>query len=290
MKHGHYRPMGTHHLKGGVDKDGNVTAWHNHFATPGKGKSPALAAAFTPTEFPARYVPNCRYDQTVIDSGVPTGWMRAPMSNGISFVTQSFIDELAHAAGKDPLEVRLKMLEGKAPTPGFDAKRAAGVLKVAAEKAGWGRKVPERHGLGIAFHYAHAGYFAEVVEVKVDADGTVKPIKVWAACDVGRQIVNPMGADNQVQGSVLEGLSHALYQRITLKDGAVEQSNFGDHPILRMAESCPVEVHYVLTDNDPTGLGEPALPPAIPALTNAIFAATGKRIRSLPIDKAMLRA
>jgi isoquinoline 1-oxidoreductase beta subunit len=221
---------------------------------------------------------------------VPTGFMRAPISNGVAFVNQCFIDELAHAAGKDQVEFRLKMLEGKDATPGYDAKRAAAVLKLAAEKSGWGRKLPARSGMGIAFHYAHSGYFAKVVEVKVENDGTIKPIKVWAACDVGRQIVNPSGADNQVEGSVLEGLSHALHYKITLKDGAVEQTNFGDHPIMRMSESCPVETHYILSDNNPTGIGEPALPPVIPALCNAVFAATGKRIRTLPIDKAMLKA
>ena len=133
------------------------------------------------------------------------------------------------------------------------------------------------------------GYFAEVCHVAVAPSGEVKVKKMWVAADVGRQIVNPSGAMNQVQGATIEGLSHALHQQITLANGAVEQSNFHEYPLLRMSEAPPVEVKFVITDYPPTGLGEPALPPAIPALTNAIFAATGKRVRSLPIDTGMLK-
>ena len=163
------------------------------------------------------------------------------------------------------------------------------VLVEAGKRAGWGRKLPPRHGLGCAFHYSHRGYFAEVVEAAVADDGSVKVIKVWAVGDVGRQIVNPAGAINQVQGSVLDGLGAALSQQIVIEDGACVQGNFTDYPLLRMAESAPVDVHFLLSDNQPTGLGEPALPPAPPALCNAIFAATGVRIRRLPIDTALLK-
>jgi isoquinoline 1-oxidoreductase beta subunit len=156
------------------------------------------------------------------------------------------------------------------------------VLDRAAEASGWGRKTPKGVGLGVACHYSHRGYVAVVVEVAV-ADGSLTVRKAWAAVDVGRQIVNPNGAEQQVQGSVLDGIGAALGQAITIENGAVAQSNFGDFPMLRLADAPDVEVHFVTSDNPPTGLGEPALPPAPAALVNAVFAATGKRIRTLPI-------
>jgi isoquinoline 1-oxidoreductase beta subunit len=295
MHHDFYRPAGYHYFKGGVDKDGKVVAWQDHFVTFGEGAALASSAGMGANEFPSRFVGNCKIDQSTISTGVPTGPLRAPGSNALAFVNQSFIDELAVAAGADPLAFRMKLL-GDAPMVGtgpsaYNAGRMKGVLAAVEKMSGWKDrgKLPKGTGMGVAFHYSHAGYFAEVVKASVAADGKIKIHKVWVAADVGRQIVNPSGALNQVQGAALEGISHALYQKITIVDGAAKESNFNTYPLLRMAMAPPIEVKFVITDYPPTGLGEPALPPVIPALTNAIFAATGKRIRTLPIDTSQLK-
>jgi isoquinoline 1-oxidoreductase beta subunit len=157
------------------------------------------------------------------------------------------------------------------------------VLKDVATRAGWGRAVPKGTGLGIAFYYSHLGYFAHVVEASVAADGKVKIAKVWVSGDVGSQIVNPFAARNQVLGSVIDGLGQALRYVVTIDKGRAVQSNFHQYEPMRMTETPPIDLNFVITDNAPTGLGEPALPPVIPALCGAIFAATGTRIRDLPI-------
>jgi isoquinoline 1-oxidoreductase beta subunit len=290
MKFDLYRPGGFHILKGGVDRDGNLVAWQDHFVTVARNGAIPNQASMAPTEFPAGFIPNFRYDLSTLESVVPVGSLRAPRSNALSFVIQSFIDELADASGQDPVQFRLKLLAAKKDGD-YDAGRMSAVVRKAADMSGWGRKLPPRTGLGVAFHYSHSGYVAEVIEAAVADDGTVKVNKVWAAVDVGRQIVNPSGATGQVEGSILDGLSCALHQKITIEKGQTQQSHFGDNRLLRINEApTAVEVAFVLSDNNPTGLGEPGLPPATPALTNAIFAATGKRIRDLPIDKAQLKA
>jgi isoquinoline 1-oxidoreductase beta subunit len=296
MQHDHYRPAGFHTFRGGVDAAGNLVALHDHFVTFGNGTTASNSAGLAAAEYPAQFVPNLRYEISMMPSGIPTGPLRAPGSNALAFVFQSFIDELAHAAKADPLAFQIKLL-GDKPVVGtapasYGAGRMVGVLKAVGEMSGWaGRgKLPKGEGMGVACYYSHLGYFAEVAHVAVAPDGAIKVKKVWVAADVGRQIINPHGALNQVQGSVLDGLSEALHQQITIDAGRVEQNNFTDYQLMRISEAPAVEVKFVITDFPPTGLGEPALPPAIPALTNAIFAATGKRIRSLPIQTDMLKA
>jgi isoquinoline 1-oxidoreductase subunit beta len=295
MRHDHYRPGGLHFLKGAVDAKGAIVAWRNHFVTFGNKGRPGSGGSLNADEFPARFLPNYEAEMSVIDCGIPMGPWRAPGSCVFAFVIQCFIDELAVAAGRDPVELRLALLanRGMVRSPGeranpYDAARMHGVVKMAAEKAGWGRKLPRGRGQGIAFHFSHRGYFANVAEVTVSNDGVLKVDRVVVVGDVGSQIVNPSGADNQVEGSILDGLS-AAYQELDLERGRIVQGNFHEYPLLRITDAPTVETHYLLTDNPPTGLGEPALPPLAPAVANAVFAATGKRMRSLPFSRNDLR-
>ncbi len=295
MAHDFYRSAGYHFFTAAIDGSNTLTALRDHFVSFGSDGKFIASANLGPEEFPVRGVPNLEYAASLIPCGVPTGSLRAPRSNGLSFAFQSFIDEIAHAAGADPIALRLDLLKAAAtqpiaaaPAPGdppFVPARMIPVVEHVAKMSGWRRTLPKGTGLGTAFYFSHFGYFAEVIEAQVSDAGALMVNKVWVAGDVGSQIVNPSGAMNQVQGAVLDALSAALHQKITIKDGATVQRNFDDYPLLRIHEAPPdVEVEWVHSDNPPSGLGEPAYPPVAPALCNAIFAATGKRVRRLPID------
>jgi isoquinoline 1-oxidoreductase beta subunit len=237
------------------------------------------------SEFPAGAVPNLEMGASLMALGVPTGPLRAPGSNGLAFVYQGFINELAHAAGADPVQFRLDLLDAAGPETAMDAGRMRAVLERVADLSDWGRtELPRGTGMGVAFHFSHRGYVAEVVRANVSRDGDVSVEKVWVVNDYGRHIINPLNAENNIQGAVIEGLSHAMGQELVVEGGAIRQTNFDQYPMMRMDDVPEIEVHYIESDNEPSGLGEPPLPPLIPALCGAIFAATGTRVRSLPLS------
>jgi isoquinoline 1-oxidoreductase beta subunit len=292
--HDAYRPGGWHGLKAGLDAQGKVTAWQQHLVTYGQGQHTAPTADIGGDEFPSGRVPNYFIGHSAMPLWLRTGPMRAPGANAYAFVGQSFLDEVAIAAGRDPLDLQLELL---ASTPvqdkssngrlsGFNAERLAGVLKQVAEESNWrNRPRTKGTGMGIAAYSCHQGYCAEVAEVTVDSANRVRVNQVWAVADVGRQIINPSGARAQAEGGIIEGIGH-LNLEITLAGGRVEQTNFAQYRLPRMRQTPQMHISWRITDNSPTGLGEPVMPAVIPAICNAIFVATGKRARSLPITKS----
>jgi isoquinoline 1-oxidoreductase subunit beta len=318
LQHDMYRPSGYHHFSAGVDDKGKLVTFRNHLVTFGVGDKFNDSATFSATEYPARLIPNIELAMSSMPFSQPTGPMRAPGSNGFAYAFQGFMDEVAFAAKRDPLDFNLDILgEPRSmtvppspfgPMPPYDTGRFRGVIEAVREKSGWNKANlhalarqggatkagaaanGSRTGMGFACYYCHLGYFAEVVKATVDAQGSVRVDKVWVVADVGSPIVNPSGALNQVQGGVLDGIGQALGLGINIENGQVTATNFHEFPLLRMYQAPQLEVHFLPTNFPPTGLGEPSLPPVLPALANAIFAATGKRVRKLPIKSAELKS
>ena len=270
IQHDFYRPAGFHFFAAGLDGAGKLVALRDHFVTFGQGGKLADSAAMDANEFPAGLVPHLEYGQSVIELGVPTGPLRAPRSNALGFVFQSFIDELAHQAGADPLDFRITLLgepkvfvnsSGKPdPLRDFDTGRMRGVLRRVGEISRWSQRhaLPPRTAKGVAFYFSHFGYLAEVVQATVTASGDVKLDHVWVVGDVGSQIINRSGAESQVQGAALDGLGSTLGQAITVDRGRVMQSNFDSVKPLRMDQAPPVDVEFLIPPIAPTPAREAA--------------------------------
>ena len=290
MAFDYFRAPTYYRLQGAISPDGQLTGWKNLVASASAdGKTANYGAGYRPYDFPGKVIPNVAVEQSFIKSQTPTGAWRAPISNVYAFAEQSFIAELAHTAGQDHRDFLLNAIGDKGwikegDMASLNTARARATIEAVTKAAGWGRTLPEGHGLGLAFFLSHSGHIAEVAEVSVEGK-RITVHDVWVAADVG-QVVNLAGLENQLQGSVIDGLSSMAAQSISIKKGAVVQSNYDSYPLLRMPQSPRVHVLALNSGYRPTGAGEPALPPLAPAVCNAVFNACGERIRALPISKA----
>jgi isoquinoline 1-oxidoreductase beta subunit len=297
MQHDFYRPASFHKLQGAISPDGKITSW-KHFQTStsidamwsDKGNETPENSEFATAVFIPYQTPNYRVEYTLAKSSVPRAWWRSVEHSSSGFVVESFADELATAAGVDPLEFRLRMIGNDREIPDFsnpkenkplNTARLKGVLKLVAEKGAWGSPVPKGIGRGIAAYYSFETYTACIADVSIQ-DGAVKIHRLVYAVDCGRPI-NPDGIRAQVESAAIYGLSAALHDAITIKDGRVEQANFNDYNLPRIQETPKTEVYVVQSTEEPTGIGEPGLPVVTPAVCNAIYSLTRKRIRRLPI-------
>jgi isoquinoline 1-oxidoreductase beta subunit len=289
IQHDMYRPTFFDRISAGLDEKGMPVAWNNRFAGSSiiarwlpPGFNNGLDPDTTEGAIDLTYaLPNMHVEYVRVEpSGIPTAFWRSVGPSHNVFVTESFMDELAAAAKQDAVAYRLALLD-KAP-------RAKAVLELAAQKAGWGQSLPDRVGRGVSLQFVFATYLAQVAEVEVSKDGTVRVRRVVCAVDCGT-VVNPDTVRAQIQSAIIFGITAALYGQITLKDGRVEQANFDTYQMLRMNEAPAIEIYIIQSSEPPGGMGEAGTSAIVPAVTNAIFAATGKRVRKLPIDTAVLK-
>jgi isoquinoline 1-oxidoreductase beta subunit len=292
-----YRPAGLHEMRAGVNDNGKILAWTQRLASaskyyrrPNMPDEDLWQAELYSDDFPRHIVPNVRLEYFHNAIGIPRGSWRAPAHTANAFVIQSFIDEIAHETGRDPLQIRIDLygeereLEyGGHGGPTFNPGRLTRLIRFVADRIGYGRDLPPGHGIGLASHFTFGGYAAHAIEVSVSDSGDLNIERIVAVMDCGFA-VHPNAVEAQLQGGTIDGISTALGLEITVKDGQIQQSNFHDYPLARIATfPSRFEAHVLPYDDNPTGAGEMGIPSAAPALTNAIFAATGKRIRRLPI-------
>lgn len=290
-----FRPAGFHQFEAGLDASGKLIAFRDHLVTFGAGGQPGRGGELPPDLFPANMVRDADLGMTVLDSNIPLGWLRAPGSNALAFATQGFLDEVASTVGKTLPALTLELLGDprmvippKIPgvpeqfqPPPFDTGRAAGVIREAMKIARWD-DTPVK-GRGFGFYFSHLGYFAVVADCTLTAEGGVRVAKIWVAGDIGSTIINPLNADQQIRGSMIEGMGHVISGlKVPITGGQVQVANFDAYALPRIEAIPAIEISMIKTDNPPTGLGEPAMPPAIAAVANAISSLTGRRLRSLP--------
>jgi len=316
IKHGYYHSNSVQYVKAAIDDKGRPTAWFQRSVFPpitsiftaDAMKADSWEYDFGLTDLPYD-IPNISLEAGHARAHVRIGWLRSVQNIFHAFAINSFMDEMAVAAKRDPVEFLLDVIgpprhvdlvaQGVSQYFNYDAPiadypidtgRLANVVKVVAEKAGWGRSLPERSGLGIAAHRAFVTYVAMVVEVAVSKDGKLSIPRVDMAVDAGR-VINPDRVKAQMEGAVIYGMSAAVFGKISAKEGRIEQSNFDDYEVARITDAPrQINVHLVESDAPPGGVGEPGVPPFAPALANAIFAATGKRLRELPVTGQNLKA
>ena len=295
ISHDYFRPAGIHHFRAALGADGRIAAWSHHLANTSRyayalRENPHQSELY-PDDIPAACVANFRLAHSNIASAIPVGAWRATLHSSNAFAVQGFVDEMAHLAGQDPLDFRLDLLGEDRDLryrdhggPVLSTARLKGVLRLAAERAGWGTPPPAGVGRGVAAHFTFSGYVGIVAEVAVE-DNEIRVRRLVAAVDSGL-IVNPNGAEQQVVGGLLDGVQAALRGEINVEGGRPREKNFGDYRLLRINEVPQVQVHFIDSPHPPTGLGEPGVSPVAPAIGNALFAITGRRLRRLPFRLA----
>lgn len=295
IQHDFYRPAGLFRIKAGLDENNRLKAWHIKATTTSRytfsgSSSPSYQTEVFPDGFPAGFVSHFKMEYTAASSLVPRGAWRAPGHNITAWIDQCFVDEMAHLAGKDPVDFRLELLgqEDKVMPysdhggPVYHTRRLKQVIRTAAEKSGWYQPAPKGVFRGFAAHFMFGAYIAEVVSVSIPDPQSVKVERVVAVADCGL-VINRSNALNQLEGGIIDGLSSALNQAVHIDKGRAVSSNFDDYKLLRIKDAPIIDVHLIDSDENPEGMGEMTLPPLAAALSNAIFAATGKRIHKLPI-------